>query len=69
MRQCRCGGLIGQHELTGNRTAWSCRRCGVYEVFNRSDDDKTRSTHTAQQGKAGQHDTSQTNLRCIGVNR
>ena len=31
MRQCKCGGLIREHQLTGNRVAWTCNECGRYE--------------------------------------
>ena len=33
MRQCKCGGVIRQHELTGNREAWTCNECGRYEII------------------------------------
>lgn len=32
-RQCKCGGTIRTHQLTGNREAWSCSQCGRYESF------------------------------------
>ena len=35
-RQCTCGGVLTSHELTGNREAWSCKQCGVYEAIQRS---------------------------------
>lgn len=31
MRICKCGGIVGQHQLTNNREAWTCRSCGRYE--------------------------------------
>ena len=34
MRICKCGGIVGQHQLTNNREAWSCRSCGRYEIFD-----------------------------------
>jgi len=35
MRVCKCGGIVGQHELTKGREAWTCRSCGRYEVFTK----------------------------------
>ena len=35
MRQCSCGGVIRQHQLTGNREAWTCNACGRYEAIER----------------------------------
>jgi hypothetical protein len=32
MRQCKCGGVIRQHQLTNKREAWTCNACGRYEV-------------------------------------
>jgi len=32
MRICKCGGIVGQHQLTNNREAWTCRSCGRYEI-------------------------------------
>ena len=32
MRQCKCGGVIRQHQLVNNREAWTCNACGRYEV-------------------------------------
>ena len=43
MRQCKCGGQIRQHQLTGNREAWTCNACGRYEAMQgeeEDDDDK-----------------------------
>lgn len=34
MRQCKCGGLIREHQLTKNRVAWTCNQCGRYEQIN-----------------------------------
>jgi len=36
MRQCKCGGVIRQHPLTGNREAWTCGACGRYEAIEGS---------------------------------
>jgi hypothetical protein len=35
-RQCHCGGLIRQHELTGSREAWTCGACKRYEIIDRN---------------------------------
>ena len=35
MRQCKCGGIIRQHQLTGDREAWTCNACGRYEAVQR----------------------------------
>lgn len=35
-RQCTCGALIRQHELTGSRAAWACGGCGRYEIMGRA---------------------------------
>ena len=32
MRQCQCGGVVRQYQLTNNREAWTCDECGRYEV-------------------------------------
>jgi hypothetical protein len=34
-RQCTCGGIIRQHELTGEREAWTCNACGKYSAIQR----------------------------------
>jgi hypothetical protein len=34
-RQCTCGGIIRQHELTGDREAWTCNACGKYSAISR----------------------------------
>ena len=33
MRQCPCGGLVRQHDLSGNRQVWTCGSCGRREEF------------------------------------
>jgi hypothetical protein len=42
-RQCHCGGLIRQHELTGNREAWTCGACKRYGVIERGQQTKERT--------------------------
>ena len=37
MRQCQCGGTVRQHQLTGNREAWTCNDCGRYENVQRQE--------------------------------
>jgi hypothetical protein len=37
MRVCQCGGVIRQHQLTGEREAWTCNSCGRYEAIERID--------------------------------
>ena len=39
MRQCKCGGVIRQHQLVNNREAWTCNACGRYEVVELEDDE------------------------------
>jgi hypothetical protein len=34
-RQCTCGGIIRQHQLTGEREAWTCNACGKYSAIRR----------------------------------
>lgn len=34
MRQCQCGGIVRQHQLTGEREAWTCNSCGRYEAVS-----------------------------------
>lgn len=34
MRQCQCGGIVRQHQLTGDREAWTCNACGRYEAVS-----------------------------------
>ena len=36
MKQCKCGGLISEHELTKNREAWHCKSCGRYEIIDKT---------------------------------
>lgn len=38
-RQCTCGGIIRQHQLTGEREAWTCGGCGRYGAIARGGDD------------------------------
>jgi hypothetical protein len=33
MKQCKCGGVITEHQLTKNREAWHCKSCGRYEII------------------------------------
>ena len=40
MRICKCGGVVGQHQLTNNREAWTCRSCGRYEVVELDEEDE-----------------------------
>ena len=40
MRQCKCGGVIRQHQLVNNREAWTCNACGRYEIVELEDDDE-----------------------------
>ena len=40
MRICKCGGIVGQHQLTNNREAWTCRSCGRYEIVEVKKPDK-----------------------------
>ena len=39
MRQCKCGGVIRQHQLTNKREAWTCNACGRYEVVELEEDE------------------------------
>lgn len=36
-RQCQCGGLVSQVELTNGRERWSCSSCGRYEIKSAAD--------------------------------
>jgi phage regulator Rha-like protein len=42
-RQCQCGGIIREHQLTGDRYAWTCGGCGRYQIFHGKQDLLTRS--------------------------
>lgn len=33
MRQCQCGGVLREHELTDGRTAYTCAQCGRYQAL------------------------------------
>lgn len=33
MRQCQCGGVQREHELTDGRTAYTCAQCGRYQAL------------------------------------
>jgi len=37
MRQCKCGGIIKQNELTMQRESWHCESCGKYEIHSQND--------------------------------
>jgi hypothetical protein len=37
-RNCQCGGVLRQHELTDNREAWACASCGRYQPIRRGPD-------------------------------
>lgn len=34
MSTCQCGGVVSVHTLVGNRSAWTCKECGRYEIFD-----------------------------------
>jgi hypothetical protein len=34
-RQCTCGGIVTQHQLTGDREAWRCTSCQRYSAVER----------------------------------
>ena len=36
MMQCKCGGLVSEHELTKNREALHCKSCGRYEIIDKN---------------------------------
>ena len=38
MRQCKCGGLVREHQLTQGRQAWTCGACGRYEIVGAKND-------------------------------
>lgn len=33
MRLCKCGGEVREHDLIGNRVAWTCNSCKRYEII------------------------------------
>ena len=33
MRLCKCGGEVREHELKGDRVAWTCNSCKRYEII------------------------------------
>jgi hypothetical protein len=35
MRLCKCGGEVREHELKGDRVAWTCNSCKRYEIIQR----------------------------------
>lgn len=37
-RACQCGGIIRQHQLTGEREARTCGTCGRYGAIRRADE-------------------------------
>ena len=58
MRQCKCGGLVKEHVLTGNRVAWTCQGCARYEV---QDTGKVQTKDGAQSAPQQQRSDSGTN--------
>jgi hypothetical protein len=36
-RACQCGGIVRQHQLTGEREAWTCNACGRYGAIPRGE--------------------------------
>lgn len=43
-RNCQCGGVLRQHELTDNREAWSCPSCGRYQPMRRGQEEEPAPT-------------------------
>lgn len=41
-RACQCGGIIRQHQLTGEREAWTCNACGRYGAVRRDAEPESR---------------------------
>jgi hypothetical protein len=33
MRLCKCGGEVREHDLIGDRVAWTCNSCKRYEII------------------------------------
>lgn len=46
MRSCKCGGIVSVHSLVDNRSAWTCKECGRYEIFNYNKTDESMVTIT-----------------------
>lgn len=36
-RACQCGGIVRQHQLTGEREAWTCNACRRYGAIPRGE--------------------------------
>jgi hypothetical protein len=51
-RQCTCGGIIRQHELTGEREAWTCNACGKYSAIQRTKGQAMTEKHTENSERA-----------------
>jgi hypothetical protein len=52
-RQCTCGGIIRQHELTGEREAWTCNACGKYSAIQRKGETMTeKQTENSERADA-----------------
>jgi hypothetical protein len=37
MRQCNCGGIVRQWDLTDGRERWECNACGRRHTFTREE--------------------------------
>ena len=48
MRQCKCGGMIREHQLTQGRQAWTCSACGRYEIVGEKNDPRNGDKDTGQ---------------------
>jgi len=35
MKLCKCGGEVREHELKGDKVAWTCNSCKRYEIIQR----------------------------------
>jgi len=35
MKLCKCGGEVREHELKGDKVAWTCNSCKRYEIIER----------------------------------
>lgn len=57
MKQCKCGGLVTEHALSGERTALSCRACGRCEVAPNKCLEAPRQPAMPQAAQAAQFST------------
>ena len=53
MRLCKCGGEVREHELKGDKVAWTCNSCKRYEIIQREPLDVCDTLRTVKADAGG----------------